>query len=109
LNDLETSDSLVTIPVPLDLACVGRRGQRTVSHRRAGDTHRYAAAADRHAGADGHPHRDIVAGHGFMHGPAARLLIAEMIVDGRAKSLDVHQLRFSRFAEGDLVREHSVM
>jgi len=91
------------MPVPLDLACVGRRGQRAVSHRRAGDTHGYAASAD------GHPHRDTVAGHGFMHGPAARLLIAEMIVDGRAKSLDVHQLRFSRFAEGDLVREHSVV
>ena len=48
-------------------------------------------------------------GHGFMHGPIAGLLVAEMIFDGRAHSLDVHQLRFSRFAEGDLVREHNVV
>ena len=48
-------------------------------------------------------------GHGFMHGPIAGLLIAEMIAEGRARSLDVHELRFSRFAEGDLVREHNVV
>jgi sarcosine oxidase subunit beta len=48
-------------------------------------------------------------GHGFMHGPVAGLLIAEMIMDGHAHSLDVRQLRFGRFAEGDLVREHNVV
>ncbi|MGC8779536.1 MAG: NAD(P)/FAD-dependent oxidoreductase [Anaerolineae bacterium] len=48
-------------------------------------------------------------GHGFMHGPAAGLLMAELILDGRAHSLDIRQLRFSRFAEGDLVREHNVV
>jgi sarcosine oxidase subunit beta len=48
-------------------------------------------------------------GHGFMHGPIAGLLIAEMIADGRTHSLDVHELRFSRFVEGDLVREHNVV
>ena len=48
-------------------------------------------------------------GHGFMHGPIAGLLIAEMIADGRAHSLDVHELRFNRFVEGDLVREHNVV
>lgn len=48
-------------------------------------------------------------GHGFMHGPVAGLLAAELILDGRAHSLDVHQLRLSRFAEGDLVREHNVV
>lgn len=48
-------------------------------------------------------------GHGFMHGPVAGLLAAEMILDGQARSLDIHQLRLSRFAEGDLVREHNVV
>jgi sarcosine oxidase, subunit beta len=48
-------------------------------------------------------------GHGFMHGPITGLLIAELMLDGRAHSLDIHQLRFSRFAEGDLVREHNVV
>jgi len=48
-------------------------------------------------------------GHGFMHGPITGLLIAELLLDGRAHSLDIHQLRFSRFAERDLVREHNVV
>lgn len=48
-------------------------------------------------------------GHGFMHGPVAGLLVAELILDGHAHSLDIRQLRFSRFAEGDLVREHNVV
>lgn len=48
-------------------------------------------------------------GHGFMHGPAAGLLAAELILDGHAHTLDIRQLRFSRFAEGDLVREHNVV
>jgi len=48
-------------------------------------------------------------GHGFMHGPIAGLLVAEMILGGQSHSLDIHQLRFSRFAEGDLVREHNVV
>ena len=44
-----------------------------------------------------------------MHGPVAGLLMAELILDGRAHSLDIRQLRFSRFAEGDLAREHNVV
>ncbi|MEJ5198634.1 MAG: FAD-binding oxidoreductase [Anaerolineae bacterium] len=48
-------------------------------------------------------------GHGFMHGPAAGLLMAELILDGRGHTLDIRQLRFSRFAEGDLIREHNVV
>ncbi len=48
-------------------------------------------------------------GHGFMHGPVTGLLMAELILDGRAHSLDIRQLRFSRFAEGDLIREHNVV
>lgn len=48
-------------------------------------------------------------GHGFMHGPISGLLAAELILGGRAHSLDIHQLRFDRFAEGDLVREHNVV
>ena len=41
-------------------------------------------------------------GHGVMHAPALGQLLAEIIVHGRATSLDVHALRPSRFAEGDL-------
>ena len=48
-------------------------------------------------------------GHGFMHGPVAGLLAAELVLDGKATTLDIRQLRFSRFAEGDLVTEHNVV
>jgi len=48
-------------------------------------------------------------GHGFMHGPIAGLLMSELVLDGRAHTLDIRQLRFGRFAEGDLVREHNVV
>jgi sarcosine oxidase subunit beta len=39
-------------------------------------------------------------GHGVMHSPALGQLLAEIIVDGAASSMDVHPLRPSRFAEG---------
>lgn len=39
-------------------------------------------------------------GHGVMHSPALGQLLAEIIVDGGASSMDVHPLRPSRFAEG---------
>jgi sarcosine oxidase subunit beta len=39
-------------------------------------------------------------GHGVMHSPALGQLLAEIILDGRASSMDVHPLRPSRFAEG---------
>jgi len=39
-------------------------------------------------------------GHGVMHAPALGQLLAEIIVHGRAGSLDVEALRPTRFAEG---------
>jgi len=39
-------------------------------------------------------------GHGVMHSPALGQLLAEIIVHGEARSLDVRALRPSRFAEG---------
>jgi sarcosine oxidase, subunit beta len=39
-------------------------------------------------------------GHGVMHAPALGQLLSEIIVHGKARSLDVHPLRPSRFAEG---------
>lgn len=44
-------------------------------------------------------------GHGFMHSPAAGILVAELIVEGKVKTLDIHPLRPQRFQEGDLIRE----
>jgi sarcosine oxidase subunit beta len=40
-------------------------------------------------------------GHGVMHAPALGQLLAEIILDGAASTLDVAPLRPSRFAEGE--------
>src|SRR5437588_5218959 len=40
-------------------------------------------------------------GHGVMHSPALGQLLAEIILDGAAKSLDIHALRPTRFDEGE--------
>lgn len=44
-------------------------------------------------------------GHGFQHSPAAGILVAELIAEGRAATLDIHSLRPGRFKEGDLIHE----
>jgi hypothetical protein len=44
-----------------------------------------------------------------MHGPAAGLLISEIILEGQAASLDVSMLDYDRFAEGRLIREYNVI
>ena len=48
-------------------------------------------------------------GHGFMHGPAAGLLMAEIILDGQATTLDISSLDYARFAEGRLIKEYNVI
>jgi sarcosine oxidase subunit beta len=44
-------------------------------------------------------------GHGFMHGPIAGRLMAELIADGRATTVDVAPLALGRFARGELAVE----
>lgn len=48
-------------------------------------------------------------GHGFMHGPIAGKLMAEILLDGRAHTVDVSSLDLARFAEGRLIREYNVV
>jgi sarcosine oxidase, subunit beta len=48
-------------------------------------------------------------GHGVMHSPALGQLLAEMILDGAARSLDVGALRPTRFAEGQPNPEVSLL
>ncbi len=48
-------------------------------------------------------------GHGFMHGPVAGLLMSEIILDGRATTVDISSLDYNRFQEGRLVREYNVI
>ena len=44
-------------------------------------------------------------GHGFQHAPAAGMVVAELIADGRVQTEDIHPLRPTRFRENDLIYE----
>lgn len=48
-------------------------------------------------------------GHGFQHAPIVGKLLAEMIVHGAARTVDVSALSLDRFARGELVREAHVV
>jgi len=48
-------------------------------------------------------------GHGFMHGPVCGLLLAEEILEGQTKTLDVSSLRLNRFKRGPTTREYNVV
>jgi len=48
-------------------------------------------------------------GHGFMHGPISGLLMSEIILDGKAKTLDVSQLDLARFEENRMIHEYNVV
>ncbi|HLV00351.1 MAG TPA: FAD-binding oxidoreductase [Acidobacteriota bacterium] len=48
-------------------------------------------------------------GHGMMHAPAVGRLMSELILRGKAESLDIGSLGPSRFAEGKLVHERVVL
>jgi sarcosine oxidase subunit beta len=71
----------------------------------------YEISPDNHAIIGGFPEleRFICAngfsGHGFMHSPATGILVAELIADGKPKTLDLHSLRPQRFREKDLIHE----
>jgi sarcosine oxidase subunit beta len=67
----------------------------------------YEMSPDKHAilgPAPGCPNLFLVngsSGHGVMHSPALGQLLAEIMSDGTATSLDVRPLRPTRFAEGE--------
>lgn len=48
-------------------------------------------------------------GHGFMHGPVAGKLMSEILLDGRAQTVDVSMLDLARFDEGRLLHEYNVV
>lgn len=48
-------------------------------------------------------------GHGLMHGPAAGMLMAEEILDGRAHTIDIDTLRWGRFEAGVSAGEYNVV
>jgi sarcosine oxidase subunit beta len=48
-------------------------------------------------------------GHGFQHAPIVGKLVAELVVEGRARTVDISSLGLDRFARGDLVVEGRVV
>jgi sarcosine oxidase subunit beta len=48
-------------------------------------------------------------GHGFQHAPIVGKLLAEMVVEGEARTVDVSRLSLERFGRGDLAREAHVV
>jgi sarcosine oxidase subunit beta len=48
-------------------------------------------------------------GHGFQHAPVVGKLVAEIVTEGRARSVDVSSLGLERFSTGELVREANVV
>jgi sarcosine oxidase subunit beta len=48
-------------------------------------------------------------GHGFMHGPVTGKLVSEILLDGRAHTVDVSMLDLNRFEENRLIREYNVV
>ena len=48
-------------------------------------------------------------GHGFMQGPAIGRCMAELVLEGSPRGIDLAPFRPSRFAEGDLAQEHNVI
>ncbi len=74
----------------------------------------YEMTPDRHPivgpapGADGLFLANGFSGHGFQHAPIVGKLLAEMIVDGRASTVNVSGLRVERFSGGEPIREGQV-
>jgi sarcosine oxidase subunit beta len=48
-------------------------------------------------------------GHGFQHAPVVGKLVAELVVEGVARTVDVSGLGLERFGSGDLVPEGHVV
>jgi sarcosine oxidase subunit beta len=62
----------------------------------------------RHPELPNYLHASGFSGHGVMHSPAAGMLIAEEILDGRAHSIDIDELRITRFGNMSVKSETNI-
>lgn len=62
----------------------------------------------RHPELPNYIHASGFSGHGVMHSPATGMLIAEEILDGRAHSIDIDELRIIRFGDSTIQDETNV-
>jgi sarcosine oxidase subunit beta len=75
----------------------------------------YEMSPDRHPvigaapGLEGFYLANGFSGHGFQHAPIVGKLLAELIVEGAARTVDVSSLGLDRFVEGRVAPEHHVV
>jgi sarcosine oxidase subunit beta len=75
----------------------------------------YEMTPDRHPiigeapGVDGLFLANGFSGHGFQHAPVVGKLLAELVVDGAARTVDISSLGLGRFAAGEVVAERHVV
>jgi len=62
----------------------------------------------RHPEMPNYLHASGFSGHGVMHSPATGMLIAEEILDGRAHSINIDELRITRFRDRSVQNETNV-
>jgi len=62
----------------------------------------------RHPEMPNYLHASGFSGHGVMHSPATGMLIAEEILDGRAHSIDIDELRITRFEDMTIEDETNI-
>ena len=62
----------------------------------------------RHPEIPNYLHASGFSGHGVMHSPAAGMLIAEEILDGRAHSIDIDELRITRYQNMSIHNETNI-
>jgi sarcosine oxidase, subunit beta len=48
-------------------------------------------------------------GHGFQHAPIVGKLLAELVVEGQVRTVDISSLSLARFERGEVVAEHHVV
>ena len=71
----------------------------------------YEISPDNHAilgqvpGVEGFIFANGFSGHGFQHSPAVGKVISELIVDGKATTIDISSLSIERFEKGELLLE----
>jgi sarcosine oxidase subunit beta len=71
----------------------------------------YEISPDHHAilgrvpGVEGFILANGFSGHGFQHSPAVGKVISELIVDGKAVTIDISSLSIERFEKGELMLE----
>jgi sarcosine oxidase subunit beta len=63
----------------------------------------------RHPDLGGYVDASGFSGHGIMHAPACGMLMAEEILDGRAHTINIDELRIGRFASGVARTERNII